>query len=61
MITVILCSATVAQLTAAIRWTADNLHLPETYVSAAVAVAYVCKHFEAGQLTGWTDSRGSGL
>lgn len=53
MITTILGDATVAQLTAAIRWTADNLHLPETHVSAPVAVAYVCRHFEAGQLTGW--------
>lgn len=53
MITEILRHATIDQLAAAITWTADNLHLPEQHVSGQVAVAYVCKHFEAGQLTGW--------
>jgi hypothetical protein len=41
------------QIVHAIVWTADNLHVPPSLVSYEVAVAYVCKHFAAGQLTGW--------
>lgn len=53
MITHIAAHASTQQLNAAIRWTADNLHLPVGGVSVWVAVAYICKHFESGQLTGW--------
>jgi hypothetical protein len=53
MITTIIQHATTPQLIAARRWTEDNLHVPESAVTTAVAVAYVVKHFKAGQLEGW--------
>ena len=53
MITTIILHATTAQLTAARRFTEDNLHVPESAVTTAVAVAYVVKHYKAGQLEGW--------
>jgi hypothetical protein len=53
MITLIILHATAPQLIAARRWTEDNLHVPESAVTTAVAVAYVVKHFKAGQLEGW--------
>lgn len=53
MITTIIQHATTAQLKAACRFTEDNLHVPDSAVTTEVAVAYVVKHFKAGQLEGW--------
>lgn len=53
MITTIIRNAHPKQIAAAIRWTADNLHVPHQMVDIHVAVAYVCKHFKMGQLEGW--------
>lgn len=53
MITAIIRNATEGQLKEARIWTSDNLHIPYVKVNNEVAVAYVCKHFVAGQLTGW--------
>lgn len=53
MITNILRTAQPEHIVQAIVWTADNLHVPPSTISYHVAVAYVCRHFEAGQLTGW--------
>lgn len=53
MITLIISFATPAQLNSAVTWTADNLHVPEEELTPSVAVGYVCKHYEAGVLTGW--------
>jgi hypothetical protein len=52
VITFIIRNATPRQLNCAIEWTADNLHIPGDTVTNDVAVAYVCKHFKAGQLSG---------
>jgi hypothetical protein len=53
MITTIIRNATPEQLRKARIWTSDNLHIPYVKVNDEVAVAYVCKHFVAGQLDGW--------
>lgn len=53
MITTIIANATGPQLRAAITHTANHLHVPEECVGATVAVAYIVKHFEMGQLSGW--------
>lgn len=53
MIITIIRNAHPKQIEAAIRWTAENLHVPWDLVDMHVAVGYVCKHFVAGQLTGW--------
>jgi hypothetical protein len=53
VITTILKNATDVQLREARIWTSDHLHIPYVRVSDLVAVAYVVKHFQAGQLTGW--------
>lgn len=52
--TVILSTAAPTQLRSALSWTADNLHVNEHDLTMVAAVAYVCKHFRAGQLTGWS-------
>lgn len=49
----ILMDAKRSQLDAAINWTADNLHVPVNQISNVVAIAYVKRHFKAGQLEGW--------
>ncbi len=53
MITLILKNASLSQLSAAVQYTADHLHIPESMVTSTVAVAYICKHFEMGAYTGW--------
>lgn len=53
MIITIIRNAHPRQIEAAIRWTADNLHVPWDLINEYVAVGYVCKHFEVGELTGW--------
>lgn len=53
MITTIINNAESHQLFAAGQYVADHLHVPESAVTTAVAVAYICKHFKAGQLEGW--------
>jgi hypothetical protein len=53
MITTIIRNATGPQRRAAITHTADHLHVPEETVSIEVAVAYIVRHFEMGQLSGW--------
>lgn len=53
MITLILRDATPAQLTAARHFASRCLHIASLDVPDRVAVAYVCRHFEAGQLFGW--------
>lgn len=45
--------ATASELAAATRWTADHLHVPADHLTHIVAVAYVVRHFEMGQLSGW--------
>jgi hypothetical protein len=52
-IIMILRNTTRTQLYAAINWTADNLHVPVNEVPDIVAIAYVQRHFKAGQLEGW--------
>lgn len=52
-ITDILSDATREHLDAARQWTSDQLHVPRSALTNSVAVAYVIRHFEAGQLTGW--------
>jgi hypothetical protein len=41
------------QLSAARVFTARNLHVPESVLTFTASVAYIVRHFEAGQLTGW--------
>lgn len=53
MIITILRTAYAPHVRAAMRWTADNLHIPEGEVTELFAVAYVVKHFEQGAYTGW--------
>lgn len=53
MITLILKTASVDELRKARLYVSDCLHLPLDDVTVPVAVAYVCGHFEMGQLTGW--------
>lgn len=53
MITTIIANATGKQLRTAVTHTADHLHVPEETVSVTVAVAYIVRHFEMGQLSGW--------
>lgn len=53
MIVTLIKHATQAQLDAAVRWTADSLHVPEAFVEVTVAVAYVVRHYQMGQLEGW--------
>lgn len=53
MITLILRDATDAQLHAAACWTADNLHVPLEEIDDVIAVAYVVRHYKAGELEGW--------
>lgn len=53
MITTILREASANQLTAARYFTADCLHIPYGDVSGLVAVAYICRHFEQGDYSGW--------
>lgn len=53
MITTIIRNAHHEQIVRAIVWTADNLHVPPSWVSYEVAVAYVVRHFKSGQLEGW--------
>lgn len=53
MIVTIIQHATQPQLDAAVRWASDQLHVPEAFMEVTVAVAYICKHFKAGQLEGW--------
>lgn len=53
MIVTIIEHATQGQLDAAVRWTSDQLHVPEAFVEATVAVAYVVRHYRMGQLEGW--------
>lgn len=54
MITTILRNCTRQQLEAAYHYTADHLHVPVSELTDTVAVAYVVRHFEQGQYTGWT-------
>jgi hypothetical protein len=42
-----------SRVMAAVTWTADHLHVPESSVKYDVAVAYVVRHFEMGALSGW--------
>lgn len=35
------------------RWTSDHLHVPESEITNAVAVAYVVQHYQQGELSGW--------
>lgn len=53
MIVTILRTAHARHIRAAMRWTADNLHIPEGEVSELVAVAYVVRHFKMGELYSW--------
>jgi hypothetical protein len=53
MITTIIRNATDAQLVVATLWTSNQLHIPDESITNDVAVAYVVKHFKAGQLEGW--------
>lgn len=49
----ILEGATGSQLVAARHWVADNLHIPVYEVRSVMAVAYIVRHFQSGQLEGW--------
>lgn len=49
----ILRAASPQQIAAAIRFTADHLHVPEGCIEPEVAVAYVRQHYQQGQLEGW--------
>jgi hypothetical protein len=53
MIITILRTAHASDVRAAMRWTADNLHIPEGEVTELFAVAYVVRHFEQGDYSGW--------
>lgn len=53
MITTILRTATIQQLMDAVDHVSTQLHLPRTQVRSEVAVAYICKHFEQGDYSGW--------
>ena len=46
-------NATIAQLMEAVDWTSERLHIPRKDVTVMTAIAYVCRHFEAGELSGW--------
>lgn len=53
MITTILRNCTRRQLEEAYNYAACCLHIHPNDLTDVAAVAYVCRHFESGQLTGW--------
>lgn len=53
MILTILRTAHAAHIRAAMGWVSDQLHVPGAEVTELIAVAYICKHFEQGDYTGW--------